>query len=604
MSTTSSFRPLLAKVTFVGLLALSWGLDQRDESELLPEGNESFRMREVHAEVGIDFRHVRPSFDPKLANIDAQIAALGAAVSVADADGDGRPDLYATNSAFGEPNALYVNRGEDGARRLVDMAAEAGVADLNVEGRGVSMGSVWADMDNDGDEDLFVYRYGYPALFRNEGGLRFTEVTAGSGLERWMNANAAVWFDADQDGLVDLFVAGYFHERYDLWDLETTEIMQESFEFATNGGSNVLFRNLGDGRFEDVTERAGLSSSRWTMGAAAADFDGDGLVDLYTANDYGAEEFYRNRGGGRFELYDAGLGDDSKSGMCVALGELLNEARLSVFVTNISVRGYLFQGNNLRHSYLAEGAGFQNVASGKVADCGWAWGSQIGDLDNDGWQDLFVANGFVTGDEGAGDYWYNMTKVGGAASEVVVDAANWPTMGGMDLSGNERSRVLLNRNGRIFTDVAEAAGVTDTYDGRSVVLVDLFDRGALDVVVANQRGPLLVYSCEPPAGRHWVKVSLEGSAGPTPSPGADPQLRRSNRSGIGATVEVKAGDVHTVRVVDGGSGFCSQNERRLHFGLGDEERLEEVVVHWPSGRKTVLRDLPVDTTHHVTEDAP
>lgn len=350
-----SARSIWARVVFAALLAFTWWLDQGAPGRTTSDGSggvdgagASLRMVEVADEVGLGFQHVRPVFDTRIDNIAPQIAALGAAVSVTDADGDGRPDLYVTNSAFGEDNALFVNRTVDGVGAFEELAAEAGVAALNVPGRGVSMGSVWADMDNDGDEDLFVYRYGYPALFRNDGSLRFTDVTADSGLERWMNANAAVWFDADGDGLVDLYVAGYFHERFDLWNLDTTRIMQDSLEFSSNGGNNYLFRNLGNGRFEDVTAASGLTSTRWTLGVAAADFDGDGLTDLYTANDYATEEFYKNLGDGTFRLTDVGLGDDSKSGMCVALGEINNQGRLAVMVTNISERGYLFQGNNLR----------------------------------------------------------------------------------------------------------------------------------------------------------------------------------------------------------------------------------------------------------------
>jgi len=593
MSASPALRQSLARLLFVALVALSWGLDGRRLTVESPgAGAPPFTLREVSGPLGLGFRHERASFDEKLAHIEAQIAALGAAVAVTDADADGLPDLYVTTSAFDRPNALFLNRGAQG---FVDGAGPAGLADVNREGLGVSMGSVWADMDNDGDEDCFLYRYGYPSLYRNDGELVFTDVTRDSGLEHWVNANCALWFDADEDGLVDLFVAGYFPERFDLWNLETTRVMQDSFEFSNNGGSNRLYRNLGDGRFEEITEAAGLTSNRWTMGAAAADFDGDGHVDLYLANDYGAEEFHRNLGAGpdeggpRFELVDAGLGDDSKSGMCVALGEVRNEGRMSVFVTNISERGYLFQGNNLRHDYLAEGAGFLNVAEGIVADCGWAWGAQFGDLDNDGWQDLFVANGFVTGDEGEGSYWYGMSKVGGAAGGLVEDAANWPPMWGKDLSGSERSRVLHNRGGRRFDDVAEAVGVTDRYDGRAVAMADLSGRGALDVIVANQRGPLLVYRAEPPPGQHWVQFELTGTV--------------SNRSAIGAAVELKAGALHGLRVVDGGSGFSAQNGRRLHFGLGTQATLDEVIVHWPSGRRQVLHDLEVDRVHAITEPA-
>ena len=270
---------------------------------------EGLAFREVSRQIGIDFRHAPTRVDDLVANLAPHITAVGAAVSVADADGDGRPELYATTSAGGEPNALFQDRG-DGT--FEDVAAAAGLADLNREGVGCSMGSIWADYDGDGLEDVFVYMWGQSRLFHNEGGLRFRDVTEGSGLERWMNSNAATWIDFDRDGHLDLYVTGYFAEEHDLWNLRTTRIMHESFEFARNGGQNYLYRGRGDGTFEDVTEATGAGSTRWTYAAVAADFDRDGWPDLYLANDYGPEELLLNRGGERFELAtDVGL--DGKS---------------------------------------------------------------------------------------------------------------------------------------------------------------------------------------------------------------------------------------------------------------------------------------------------
>src|SRR5688572_25467920 len=168
-----------------------------------------FVLRDATAESGIRFLHRRPTFDPKIAGVEPHVAALGAGVSVADVDGDGWPDLYFTNSRFGEPNALYRNKG-DGT--FEDVAAAAGLADLNRPGEGVSMGSVWGDYDNDGREDLLVYRYGNLALYRNLDGQRFQDVSAVSGLRHWLNSNGAIWMDYDRDGLLDLYVTTYFRD--------------------------------------------------------------------------------------------------------------------------------------------------------------------------------------------------------------------------------------------------------------------------------------------------------------------------------------------------------------------------------------------------------
>jgi len=397
-----------------------------------------------------------------------------------------------------------------------------------------------------------------------------------------------VWFDFDRDGLLDLYITGYFRSDIDFWHLRTTRIMQSSWEFASNGGKNLLFRNLGNGRFEDVTDAMGVGSTRWTLAAAAADFNDDGWPDLYLANDYGPEELFLNREGKRFELARAGLADDSKSGMAVAVGDVFNRGRYDVFVTNISERGFLFQGNNLRINLLKELGRFNEIATGVVADAGWAWGAQFGDLNNDGWLDLVVVNGFISADSGR-DYWYAMSKVAGAQGNIFEDAKNWPPIGTASLSGYERSRVLLNRSREGpsggFVDVALEAGVTDRLDGRGVAMADLFNVGALDVVIANEKGRALLYR-NTATPLHWVEFKLIGT--------------RSNRSAIGAEVTVEFGGVRQRQVVDGGMGFCSQNDRRLHFGLGNST-LERVTIQWPSGTVQTVGGLAADRLQEITE---
>lgn len=578
----SSWRRLVVAAAFVAAVGLVVALNRRAAGSAAGLGDLGFRLRDVARESGIEFIHQATTLDPKIEHIAPHVAALGACASVADVNHDGWPDLYFTNSRFGAANALYLNLG-DGTFR--DVASDAGVALLNRPGAGVSMGAVWGDYDNDGFEDLLVYKWGYPQLLRNLGNGRFEDVTAASGLRRWMNSNGAVWLDFDRDGLLDLYITGYFRSDVDMWDLRSTRIMHDSFEFARNGGKNLLFRNLGKGRFEDVTDAMGVGSTRWTMAAAAADFNDDGWPDLYLANDYGPEELFLNREGRRFELARAGLADASKSGMSVSLGDVYNRGRQDVFVTNISERGYLFHGNNLRINFLQELGRFHEIATGVVADAGWAWGAQFGDLNNDGLLDLVVTNGFVSADRDR-DYWYAMSKIAGAQGRIFEDARNWPPIGTASLSGYERSRVLLNRARQGFVDVAEEAGVTDRLDGRSVALVDLFNRGTLDVVIANQKGPALVYRNTVDPGRHWVAFKLIGT--------------RSNRSAIGAEVTVEFGDARQRKVVDGGMGFCSQNDRRLHFGLGDQ-RLGRVTIRWPSGTEQVLERVGRDRLHVITE---
>ena len=583
MRPSPGIRRALIAVPFFAGIGLAAALDRAPAPAPADAAQPGFVLRDETAAAGIDFVHRRPTFDPKIANVEPHVAALGAAVSVADYDSDGWPDLYFTNSRFGEPNALYRNLG-DGT--FEDVAGRVGLAELNRAGAGVSMGAVWGDMDNDGHEDVVVYRYGYLSLFRNIDGERFEDVTAAAGLRRWLNSNGAIWLDYDRDGLLDLYVTAYFREDIDLWDLESTRIMHNSFEYATNGGANVMFRNLGNGRFEDVTEQLGVGSTRWTMAAASADFDQDGWPDIYLANDYGPEELYLNDGGRRFVLTTAGLESESKSGMSVTVGDVFNRGRLDVFVTNISARGYLFQNNNLRMNQLADRGRFTNVADAVVADAGWAWGAQFGDLNNDGSGELFVANGFISADEDA-SYWYEMSKISGAHQRLFEDARTWPAFGDMSLSGYERSRVFMGSGLGGWVDVAAAVGVDDRYDGRAVAFADLSNRGVLDVIVANQNQPAILYRNHPDTTNHWIAFQLEGT--------------RSNRSAIGAEVVVESGGLTLRRVVDGGLGFASQNDRRLHFGLGALDRVDRVEIHWPAGRVQVLANPVVDELHSVIE---
>ncbi|MEO6709941.1 MAG: CRTAC1 family protein [Planctomycetota bacterium] len=576
-------RRAFALFVFAALIGGARWLDGRTLAINAP-GDQSgadapFRMREVSQEVGVVFTHLPFETDPRIAHIQPHIAGVGAAVACTDFDGDGWVDLYATSSAIGSRNALFRNRGDG---HFEDVAERAGLANVNSD-QGVSMGSVWADADQDGDEDCFLYKYGRPQFFRNDRGA-FVDVTAAAGLDRWINSNAAVWFDYDRDGLIDLYVAGYFREDVNLFEITDTHIMQESFQFAKNGGHNYLFHNLGGLRFEDVTLKMGADSTRWTLAVASADFDRNGWPDLYLANDYGPEELFLNRDGQRFEAAPDLLDGRSKSGMSVTVGDSENKGDLGIYITNISSPRYLKQGNNLRVRSKTS-AKFLNIARDEVEDCGWAWGAAFGDLDLDGHQDLFVVNGFVSASEQR-DYWYDLGKIAGAAKGVFEDARNWPAFEDKSLAGRERSRVLVWSKGRL-RDCAAAVGVHDLLDGRAVVLADLSNRGVLDAVIANQCQPLLVYRNEVPAGHHWIEFHLVGT--------------RSNTSAIGATVSVDFAGGEQLQIVSGGSGMSSQNDRRLLFGLGADAHPKSARVTWPDGKAQTIESPAVDRLHQLVE---
>jgi hypothetical protein len=594
MKASLTARILLA-IFFLGLLAtplvIKEAAARRQEAQAKLDQSQAlarygFHLQEVSQQAGIHFVHQAPALDPKLEGIMPQVASMGASVSIVDFDRDGWPDIYVTNSKTGTRNCLYRNM-HDGT--FQDVAAQMGVADENQAGTGVSMGAVWGDYDNDGYEDLFLFKWGKPELFHNDHGQGFTRTTEAAGLPNWINANTAVWFDYDGDGLLDLFVGGYYSEKLDLWHLSDTRMMPESFEYAKNGGRKFLFHNLGNGRFEEVSEKVGITSNRWALAASAADLRGTGHPDLFIANDYGVSELFLNEGG-RFKEAGqaAGVGFAPKSGMNVAYGDILNQGKYAIYVSNISEEGVLIQGNNLWVPREGEASlKYENLARDMGVELGgWSFGAQFGDLNNDGTLDLYLTNGYVSLSR-TKSYWYDFSKVAGGNSKIIGDAANWPAMDGRSLSGYQQKKVWINDGAAKFVDVAQAVGANDTYDGRSVVMADLWNRGALDVVVANQRGPLLIYKNTVKPGNDWVEFVLEGTA--------------SNRSAIGAQVTLYWNGQQQVQQVSGGSGFAAQNDRRLHFGLGQNPHLEKAVIRWPSGRMQTLADLAPGKLYNVKE---
>jgi hypothetical protein len=235
----------------------------------------------------------------------------------------------------------------------------------------------------------------------------------------------------------------------------------------------------------------------------------------------------------------------------------------------------------------ASGVEFENMASTLGIDLGgWSWGAQFGDLNNDGTLDVYLVNGYVSAGERT-SYWYDFAEIAVGHNRIIGDARNWPAMRGRSLSGYQRKRVWLNDGAGRFTEAAQDVGATDTFDGRSVALVDLFNRGVLDVLVANQRGPLLAYRNTVRPGRHWIAFELEGTM--------------SNRSAIGARVEVQWNGQRQVQEVSGGSGFSAQNQRRLHYGLGTADVVDRVLIRWPSGRTETLERPAVDRLHRIKE---
>ncbi|MBX2922823.1 MAG: CRTAC1 family protein [Chitinophagaceae bacterium] len=585
-------------IIFIALLAITFVASRKNPGALNNETSDiaketalqqyGFYLQPVNEEAGITFRHICPDVDPKVSNIKMQIASVGASASVCDFDNDGWSDIYFTNSGNGSMNALYRNLGNG---KFEDVAAETGVANVNIKGTGASMGAVWGDYDNDGFKDLLLYKWGKAELFKNNGGKHFERITEGSGLPDWANINSAIWFDFNNDGLLDIFLGGYFKEIFHLDSLNTTKIMPESFKYANNGGRNFLLKNMGNGRFGDVTKQYGLTTNKWTLAAAAADFNGDNFPELYVANDYSVDEFYLNKNGETFEEIgtEAGVGHIPKSGMNATFGDINNDGNMGVYTTNITEKGILIQGNNYWQPKNGgtQTPSFVNLAQlSGIENAGWSYGAQFGDLNNDGFMDLYVANGFISAKENT-SYWYDYSKVTGGNSNIIGDAKNWPDMEGKSQSGYKEDKIWLNNSDAMFEDVSGKVCPPVTYDGRAVAMADLWNRGVLDIIVANQNNIPTIYKNTLAGNHHWVAFDLQGTV--------------SNADAVGARVQIEWEGKKQVQVVTGGMGFASQNQHRLHFGLGAGNQIDQVTIYWPSGRVDKIQTPTIDKLHIIKE---
>jgi len=555
---------------------------------------------DVAREAGIAHTHHKPILDSKLSNIMSWMASVGAAVAAGDYDGDGWVDLYVNDSRKGEPNHLYRNNG-DGS--FSDVAEAAGVAWLNGED-GTSMDAVWGDYDADGRLDLYVVRWGRDVLFRNLGDGRFEDVTAqlfqrrdGSPGMEWANGNAVLFLDYDLDGRLDVYVGNYF-QPVDLWHLKDTLVMHESFETAQNGGPNFLFHQTPDGRFEEVAEKLGVDDVGWTLGVGSADIDNDGWPDVYCADDFGPDRFYLNdRQGGFRDVTESAIGYDTKKGMNVDIGDFNNDGWLDIFVANITTAEYLQEGGMLWHNNGPSDAGDITLTDISLEagtyDGGWGWGAKFFDYDNDGDLDLVAANGFISAGEGS--YWYDLaswTVVG----EDPTDSRNWPPVGDRSFSGYERIRLWRNDGLDTFTEYARQLGLESTRDGRGVATLDYDNDGDLDIFVANQGQPPHLYRNDQPGaakgGGHWLTLVLE----------ADPDSG-INRDAIGARATLVQPDgSRMIRERDGGNGYSGQSDSRLHFGLGEQASVPLLEIRWPDGGVQYLENVAADQQLTIHQD--
>jgi len=467
-------------------------------------GASGIRFEEISRKAGISYTHHTRVYSGKSADVLRMFTSGGSSVAVGDYDNDGYDDVFLTDSDNGKPSHLLHNNGN---LTFTDVTEKAGVGKGN-DPISIVADALWFDYDNDGWQDLLIARFGTPILYHNERNGTFKDVSAASGLNKFGNTIAVVAFDYDNDGNLDLMFGNYF-KPVNLLEYKTPNVLPNDLDNAVNGGGVTLWKGDGKGHFVETTEKAGFGKhTGWTLDIGHGDLNNDGFQDIYLACDYGTDRLFMNNGDGTFrEVTEKAIGFDTKKGMNVDIADYDNDGLMDIYVTNITDE-YMKECNMLWHN---NGDGTFTDLSKETGTCMtlWGWGAKFGDFDNDGWQDLFVVNGLRSA--GKDNYIPVLVNMITQPGIDFTDVNNWPSIGNMTWSGYQKKKLFRNLGSQSFKEISSEAGVDNDMDGRGIGVGDFDNDGTLDFYQSNADQPGLFYHGVTEKPGNWIELSLTGT---------------------------------------------------------------------------------------------